>query len=1006
MPELIPGPILLIDEGTRSLADGEIVKLIDVTVFDEATPEKILGQKLSEPEKLGKVKFGKDIDDKVKKGTLRRMETEGLHVQVGAGKKKQILDKYVPTELNHVNGAEKAKEHAKICTGYLDQVVAEFKTEMDKLTGLTRALTDYVPRRFKVVSSAQCDLDVMFQYNSLGTFDDLADFLSMPSPNRYHGEHVAQPVLFTSVASGGKSLVLSAMMHGLAARGKAAGWVGAIPLLPVLVELRKLAPLLVKKRNEPPSPETLYNYIDQEFESNMQQANALKAAVRMRCAVVLLDGIDEAVELDCVGPAVHFVMHNLAQQGHRVLLASRPLSYLDTPEWSDLWMRLELEPLSSDEQQRAVELALKQIGKPAGPALTHLCALSAIREKADTVYADKVPGTERTKLEAIASMDRFFLGGAYLPDLRQVCLGIDRVVRYHEGAVEGLPKSEYLRELKKAVEKILPDLDKEIKSCIERLRDPLAMRQALLDEGNAIKIVNIVCAHQGSSFKLEEAHHRFLVNLCRLVHKRQTYRIKQVIGADPISADSAVSLFQQILGRTDEMYAVCESYREGVNSVLSQRLAMNPELKAGLQMPNESPNSSCAGELQHMPLMDACTLHDKAIDSFFTRFGPLEPGSSLPEACVTDVVRSRLILAEGKGVSLAGVLKELKRPASVKFGAFNVQVELMKLVNGFGILDPTHLRQVRLVLKCTFVPLESKKPGARATTFIWHEVDLVYAPSLALDESSGAKDHYEGFKAALQGRYDSVSDVDMHSMLSFIATTAGSPTMQNLLALNFHKDATMHSEPLPRSLPEWVESGVHEFLAVRCGDELVDWTKAMLKIISETLRTETRPITTDDVESKLKKADANALKAWKRLYAPPEPPIPPDEEGNGGSPGTSGTLPPFLKLENKEGRQAINFTMPSVMYIFALDVLAELCGSSMEEFQKVLNSPKFSRPMRFGAGRLATEISKRLDKWVFDSMTPTGFETLCLMNRFFLARLIADRTLSRAIFLEYPPCRI
>ena len=31
------------------------------------------------------------------------------------------------------------------------------------------------------------------------------------------------------------------MMHGLAARGKAAGWVGAIPLLPVLVELRKLA---------------------------------------------------------------------------------------------------------------------------------------------------------------------------------------------------------------------------------------------------------------------------------------------------------------------------------------------------------------------------------------------------------------------------------------------------------------------------------------------------------------------------------------------------------------------------------------------------------------------------------------------------------------------------------------------------------------------------------------------------------------------------------------------
>ena len=145
MPELIPGPILLIDEGTRSLADGEIVKLIDVTVFDEATPEKILGQKLSEPEKLGKVKFGKDIDDKVKKGTLRRMETEGLHVQVGAGKKKQILDKYVPTELNHVNGAEKAKEHAKICTGYLDQVVADLNSDQSSQSEFDLALTSAPP---------------------------------------------------------------------------------------------------------------------------------------------------------------------------------------------------------------------------------------------------------------------------------------------------------------------------------------------------------------------------------------------------------------------------------------------------------------------------------------------------------------------------------------------------------------------------------------------------------------------------------------------------------------------------------------------------------------------------------------------------------------------------------------------------------------------------------------------------------------------------------------------
>ena len=75
---------------------------------------------------------------------------------------------------------------------------------------------------------------------ALGEFDDLAAFLAAPSPNRYHAEHYAQPVLLTSVASGGKSLVQWMLLHKLAELGKAEGWVGTVPLMPILVEMRKL----------------------------------------------------------------------------------------------------------------------------------------------------------------------------------------------------------------------------------------------------------------------------------------------------------------------------------------------------------------------------------------------------------------------------------------------------------------------------------------------------------------------------------------------------------------------------------------------------------------------------------------------------------------------------------------------------------------------------------------------------------------------------------------------
>jgi hypothetical protein len=162
-----------------------------------------------------------------------------------------------------------------------------------------------------------------------------------------------------------------------------------------------------------------------------------------------------------------------------------------------------------------------------------------------------------------------------------------------------------------------------------------------------------------------------------------------------------------------------------------------------------------------------------------------------------------------------------------------------------------------------------------------------------------------------------------------------------------------------------------------------------------------RPITPDDVEKKLKAltSERSALKTWRELAVVDV------------AEGEERSMPPFLKLVSVDGRDTVSFLSLSLQYVFLIDVLAEECGSSLEQFQKCINSPKsaaalqtrnrrgcpatamlmvsrglshsllcrYTRALRFGAGRLAEKISRKLPDWVFTQLTPTGFETLLLM---------------------------
>jgi hypothetical protein len=159
-PKIEPGPALIIDEKTRSLVDCEIVELVDVQVIDPAS-EKVIGQKFVEPAKLAKVSFGKEVNEKVKKGTFTRTESTGRHVQIGAGKRKQVLTEYPLSVHNFVDGTEKAAAHFKTCTAYLDAMAEQYTLLEDRLTGVKRPKDCYVPRRFRVVDTGPCELAVL-----------------------------------------------------------------------------------------------------------------------------------------------------------------------------------------------------------------------------------------------------------------------------------------------------------------------------------------------------------------------------------------------------------------------------------------------------------------------------------------------------------------------------------------------------------------------------------------------------------------------------------------------------------------------------------------------------------------------------------------------------------------------------------------------------------------------------------------------------------------------------
>lgn len=783
----------------------------------------------------------------------------------------------------------------------------------DALTAQPRAISDFAERDFDVdlakctrtqlkwFSEAHPSSKVRFELKDLlsaparsslamaftsapTAFDDLKHMLCAPSPKRYHGIHDGFALMLVGESLSGKTAALVKLAFALA-EGSVPDATVALPILPVFISAPRLAEYLGKWTfpfDKPTLLHALEDFVATEYPSVQHM---LRACVRMRACLFILDSLDRAMpesdqawgqvegkdDGDGAARLEQLLVNELAANGHRVLAAARPharieASFQAVPEVSrrsskrEGWARfvlLRLKPLSNEQQEALCSLTLHHLNAEEGPQLRHLFAFGKIRQDHDALYGQKMDRRVRYQLETMMDVDGFQLRGSgrWVPEMRQYAIGGKVCVKYSPEAASGKPQSQYWKGVMKLIDK----------QKLIMLDDALEAAQidatALVSNDEAQLLVRNVFGELGHK------HAKLLARMLALAHKRKAPSSAEAltVKGNNLEATDMVTLFDQVVGRTDEIYMINEKYQKMAIEVLIQRLQSIPTIGlSGLRVDKPPEPEACQDEqpshqkydakplkrpanlppkpkkqptLRKMasftakpiapkaedalaqlsvgPMKDAARLHEKACDDYITRFP-----DDLAEACVTDVLRATLILRDDGGSSLIEVLRTLQRDEEedripVGGGKYEVRLQMVRRKNKFlRNADPTHFRNVLLNLRLTFDVVGADAKVKSDAIFL--ELQLHYAPIRQLNEASNAHMHYEFFRSTLQERYAFVLDQQIDALLRYFSAGSGSPITANLLSLNFHKGACLRNSRvgLPRSLIDMYEDAIREYLAL------------------------------------------------------------------------------------------------------------------------------------------------------------------------------------------------
>ena len=704
---------------------------------------------------------------------------------------------------------------------------------------------------------------------------DLCTLLLVPSPQRANGTHATQPVLVRAGPGTGKTWMAKQAVYTLADRLlRGSGMGDGIRLVPIVVFVQRIIYLLRENEKVPGQGKKqtlLERYIESVYSGKKFESwcMMLMQAYDMRALVVLLDGVDEAAGLR--DQIEEFVHKEVVPSGNRVLVTSRPEG-VKLEAYNKNFIVMNLNQLTNEQQRRVINIQME-----GNVFFDHLLSLGEVRKNLDDAYR-KIGAVVRNDLETQwgphawqylvdgkpvwdpARRQKNAFGSNFCMPVRnkascEYLIDLDKKLTNPNTAagVSLLGRVEMLCATKAYVENefeaailegfcSLADINsrENLPNKVALQLGVLYMKQQEKKRLAGLSLQTDTTKSKNSKTKAAEAAAKKAEEEKRAAAKKaaEERAAALVAGAEagevateggdeevtPESLDNPSGMWKSIMQRTDELYIVHEK--------------MNPtwkEILKKLVIEVARDDAECKKlekDIQFGDVKDPVKIHSKALELYADRF----PDDILPETCVSDVTRARIVLQTGTQIkdlvnrltdgmelsvetrapvypSMRAALKEKEEAdlaAGVQPGPTVLQVNCMFMDNKFDHLDPTHFRFALLQIEV------AEKLGVNFVS-IFCEVEVHFHEILALGQQSNgvAIEHYNFFRNRLKGTVP-VEELDrlLEEKLIFLVDATGIPVLLSLLVLIFTSGGEDLTK-LPSNRIELYEIGIDSAVSKR-----------------------------------------------------------------------------------------------------------------------------------------------------------------------------------------------
>ena len=614
-------------------------------------------------------------------------------------------------ERNHAAARMDSQAFAARRMAYLREVRREFDKVEDAITGAELRVEDQI---------LQLQIASEEGHRPLGGVAHVADLA------RALLRDTTPPVLVRAEPGAGKTWSVKQCMWQMADtlldRDAAAETPCLVPLVVYVQELARL-------RRSLHGTHLVLSYIRHKHRLDADTREMLEQAFEMRVLVLLVDGIDEAAALREM--MEELVVCSLVPAGFRVAVTSRPEGVeagMRAGAYRDFAV-LGLRPLTPDDQDRVIR---QQVNPGENATYDHLCAFRDIRQEHDRRFEESFfpEAGEREALAKLTVADRLYPDGVTRdPTMRQAACGGRRLVarqapwRRRLVARQAPWRSRTVREWDAL---LAPGVLRQVDASLASLAGGPADEDAL---GSALVAHGVV-------------ERKAPLKLALLVRKRQS--------APP--GASAAALWPEIAARVDELYEAVEVAEDAFAALveaLAARLGVRYEL----------------GRLK-----DPIRVHEKACDDYASERDSADGG--LPEACVLDVLRARLVVpAAQRALLAASAWLE-----GVQHGGATLTV--LRLKNKFAALDPAHFRNLLVNARLELAG------GAR----VFVELQVHHEGILALNDERHCHAHYNFFRAKLADAYQSELDALLTQTMRTFAEVSENPVLLSMLVVLLRGD--------------------------------------------------------------------------------------------------------------------------------------------------------------------------------------------------------------------------